>query len=93
MNLKVPIGIAIPVVLVLIGFVCWVNYYNSPGQKLQRCITAEGQQWEARVQTDPQAQMIHNEGGDPPITAFVLSCAALLASALLGAGVASAPLA
>jgi hypothetical protein len=74
MNLKVAIAIAVPVFIILIGLVCWVNYYNSPDQKLQRCITAEGQQWEARVQTDPQAQMIHNAGGDPPMTLAVMDC-------------------
>jgi hypothetical protein len=62
MNLKVAIVIAVPVwIIVIIGFVCWVGYYNSPEQNPQRCITAEGQQWDAKVQTDPQAQMIHNE--------------------------------
>jgi hypothetical protein len=74
MNPKVAIAIAVPVIVFLIGLVCWVNYYNYPGQKLQRCITAEGQQWEAKVQTDPRAQMIHNEGGDPRMALAVMDC-------------------
>jgi hypothetical protein len=74
MNLKVAISIAVPVILVLIGFTCWVSWYNSPDQKLQRCITADRQEWEAKVQTDPQAQMIHNAGGDPPMTLALLDC-------------------
>lgn len=73
-NLKVAIIIAVPVVLVLIGFIAWVSWYNSSDQKLQRCITAEGRQWETKVQPDPQAQMIHTAGGDPPMTLAILDC-------------------
>ena len=68
-NLKVAIVIA---VLVLVGFICWVSWYNSSDQELQRCITAEGQQWEAKVQADPEAQRIHDAGGDPPMTLAIL---------------------
>jgi hypothetical protein len=39
------------------GLGSWWFWYNSPDQKLQRCITAEGQQWETKVQTDPQAAL------------------------------------
>jgi len=67
-NPKAAIAIAVPVVLVLIGFISWVSWYNSSDQKLQRCVKAEGQQWESKVQSDPQAQMIHAAGGDPPMT-------------------------
>jgi hypothetical protein len=49
-------------------------WYNSSDQKLQRCITAEGRQWETKVQTDAQAQMIHTAGGDPPMTLAILDC-------------------
>jgi hypothetical protein len=72
-SLKVPISVAVPLV-VLIGFISWLSWYNSSDQKLQRYITAEGQQWEADVQTDPRAQMIHNAGGDPPMALAVLDC-------------------
>lgn len=47
-----PLAITI-VAMVIIGFICGVFWYNSPDQKLQRCITAEGQEWENKVQTDP----------------------------------------
>lgn len=42
--------------------------------KLQRCITAEGQEWENKVQTDPPAQRIHDAGGDPPMALALLVC-------------------
>jgi len=68
-----PLAITI-VAMVIIGFICWVFWYNSPDQKLQRCITAEGQEWENKVQTDPQAQRIHDAGGDPPMALALLDC-------------------
>jgi sensor domain CHASE-containing protein len=61
-------------VIAIVGFLLWVNWYNSTDQKLQRCITAEGQEWEHQVQTDPQAQVIHNAGGDPPMALSILDC-------------------
>ena len=61
-----------PLVVVIIGFKSSLSWYNSSDQKLQRCVTAEVQQWEADLQTDPRAQMIHNGGGDPPMTLAVL---------------------
>jgi hypothetical protein len=73
-NPKAAIAIAVPVVVVLIGFISWLSWYNSSDQNLQRCVKAEGQQWESKVQSDPQAQMIHAAGGDPPMTLAILDC-------------------
>ncbi|AGB26272.1 hypothetical protein Mycsm_06113 [Mycobacterium sp. JS623] len=71
MNLKAAM---ITGVMIVIGVTCWTFWYNSQDQKLQRCITADQQEWEIKVRTDPQAQMIHNAGGDPPLTLALLDC-------------------
>lgn len=33
-------------VLIVIAFLSWINNYDSPAQRIRRCVTAEGKRYE-----------------------------------------------
>jgi hypothetical protein len=54
----------------LIVLSCWWFWYNSPQQKLQRCIKAESNAFYATS----EGQELHRRGSDPPVGLFIVEC-------------------
>jgi hypothetical protein len=57
-------------VVPLIILACWLFWYNSSQQKLQRCIKAESDHF----YSTSEGQELHRRGSDPPASLFVLEC-------------------
>jgi hypothetical protein len=57
-------------VVALIVLASWWFWYNSPQQKLQRCIKAESNAFYA----SSEGQELHRKGLDPPDGLFVIEC-------------------
>lgn len=57
-------------VVALIVLASWWFWYNSPQQKLQRCIKAESNAFYA----SSEGQELHRKGLDPPTGLFVIEC-------------------
>lgn len=51
-------------------FAFWLHWYNSPEQKLQRCVDADRKDY----YSTSKAQWLHNQGADPPLTLFIMDC-------------------
>ena len=61
--------IAIAVLMAVLLF-AWVAYYNSPEQRLQRCVHAEFSAYDV----DPQSQRLRNYGVGPPVVLLREDC-------------------
>jgi len=56
--------------VLLIVVACWYWWYNSPQQKLNRCIKAESNAFYATS----EGQDLHRKGSDPPRELFIIEC-------------------
>jgi hypothetical protein len=57
-------------VVALIVLSGWWFWYNSPQQKLQRCIKAESNAFYA----SDEGKELHRQGSDPPVGLFIIEC-------------------
>jgi ABC-type nickel/cobalt efflux system permease component RcnA len=60
-------------VLIVIAVGCWLLWYNSSQQRLQRCVKAASDHYYAT----PEGQELHRRGSDPPVSLFTLECSQL----------------
>jgi hypothetical protein len=57
-------------IVTLLTVACWLLWYNSSQQKLQRCAKAQSDYF----YSTSSGQELHRHGSDPPPTLFVIEC-------------------
>jgi hypothetical protein len=61
----------VPIVTIpLIMLMCWLLWYNSSQQKLQRCVKAQSDHF----YSTSEGRELHQRGSDPPAALFVIEC-------------------